>query len=289
MGRRRSVAETIERRFPYARKRPGAWSLPVLAPGRIRAPRTWPRVQMSFLRRAPREVYRVYGEDQYLEGEVAPDGASGTREDVTSAESDGQAEASWSALAADIPPVSAGSVGSASAHSRGPHAARLVGVGLLLGVCLATLALVVANLSHRQGAVPGPLKQEALRDQGVDRASEVDRGRTIAGNENAKPTPPPRNRSFSPALGARRLGARRALEFAHGQKHLSTPALHRALGEGQGSAPRPERSFSATLRASTDTTPAHVAAQPAPQVASAEPVPQVAPGPPAQDEFGFEW
>ena len=43
---------------------------------------------MSLWRRAPREVYRVYGEDQYLEGETASEGETAAREDSTAAEPD---------------------------------------------------------------------------------------------------------------------------------------------------------------------------------------------------------
>jgi hypothetical protein len=44
--------------------RPGAGDLPALAPGRPRA--RLERGPMTLLRRAPREVYRVYSEDEFL-------------------------------------------------------------------------------------------------------------------------------------------------------------------------------------------------------------------------------
>jgi hypothetical protein len=75
---------------------------------------------MSLWHRAPREVYRVYGEDQYLEGETAPAGQMAPAEETAS--------------------------------PAGLHAGRLIGVGLLVGVGLATLALVFLNLSHPRRA-----------------------------------------------------------------------------------------------------------------------------------------
>jgi hypothetical protein len=66
LGRRQSIERTTARRCPSARKRPGAGYLPTLAPGRPRAPagdRT-----MTLLRRAPREVYRVYSEEEFFDG-----------------------------------------------------------------------------------------------------------------------------------------------------------------------------------------------------------------------------
>lgn len=75
---------------------------------------------MSLWHRAQREVYRVYGEDQYLEGETAP----------------------------------AGEMAPAGQMDRpdGLHAGRLIGVGLLVGIGLATLGLVFLNLGHPRRA-----------------------------------------------------------------------------------------------------------------------------------------
>jgi hypothetical protein len=78
LGHRGSVAETITRRFPFARGRSGAGYLPILAPGRMRA-RRWSPVEadMTLWRRAPRSVYRVYDEEQYLSGEGEPSSEPG--------------------------------------------------------------------------------------------------------------------------------------------------------------------------------------------------------------------
>ena len=65
-GRRRSVDSTTMRRLPSARKRPGSGDIPAPGPGRPREARTGG--PLSFLRRTPREVYRVYDADEFLAG-----------------------------------------------------------------------------------------------------------------------------------------------------------------------------------------------------------------------------
>jgi hypothetical protein len=73
---------------------------------------------MSLWHRAPREVYRVYGEDEYLVGDPVPGAEDAPAEKVTLDES--------------------------FSHSR-----RLLGLGLLAVVTVGALALVVLNASHR--------------------------------------------------------------------------------------------------------------------------------------------
>jgi hypothetical protein len=73
---------------------------------------------MTLWQRAPREVYRVYGEDEYLaEGEV------------------------HAATESRSVPV--------SEEAHGPRSGRLLGLGLLVGVTVGALGLVVLNVSHR--------------------------------------------------------------------------------------------------------------------------------------------
>ncbi len=69
LGRRPSVERTTVRRFRPARKRPGAGELPALASGRERA--RFGDGTVMLLRRAPREVYRVYGHDDFLADAIA--------------------------------------------------------------------------------------------------------------------------------------------------------------------------------------------------------------------------
>lgn len=97
---------------------------------------------MSLWRRAPRQVYRVYGEDEYLaEEHVAADTEFlGEAEDPRSYES--------------------GSEIRTAAHPTGSRTSRLVGVGLLLGVTVGAAGLVLSHLSHETSpprvSLPGP-------------------------------------------------------------------------------------------------------------------------------------
>ncbi len=156
---------------------------------------------MSLWRRAPREVYRVYGEDQYLEGETAPEGETAAQEDSTAAEPDSRGVASWAAFAADVPPASAGTVGGPSVSPGGSHAGRMVGVGLLVGVGLATLALVFLNISYRHGAASDLVGRGARveAEQRVGHAAGAGRAQASAHSVNSRPVQAPRF-SASPVM-----------------------------------------------------------------------------------------
>lgn len=153
MGRWRSVAETIDRRFPSARKRPGAGSFPVLAPGRLRGLLRWfGGWPMSLWRRAPRQVYRVYGEDEYLAEEHVADESEDLRCVERSGLGENQAEV-------EVSPAVGGrkrgpEVGSLS--FTGSRTPRLVGVGLLLGVTVGAAGLVLSHLTHEASPSRGP-------------------------------------------------------------------------------------------------------------------------------------
>jgi hypothetical protein len=222
---------------------------------------------MSLWRRAPREVYRVYGEDQYLEGDTAPEGEAAPPEDTTAVEPDSRGVASRTAFAADVPPAPPGAAGSPSARPGGSHAGRLVGVGLLMGVGLATLVLVFSNLSDRHGAPPDPVGQDArVKDeQRVERAAGAGRAQAIARSVSSRPVQAPRF-SAPPVRTPIRVSGSRLRPRA-------------GAGGGSDTAPRLERAWSAALQASGDGTPAIVAVEPARPVAVE---------PPMQDEFGFE-
>ncbi len=153
MGRWRSVGDTIAQRFPSARKRPGAGFTSVLAPGRLRGRGPLRRARsslggssMSLWRRAPRQVYCVYGEDEYLADEVRAQEAQplGNEEEVGAHETRPQRGPSLSAAGAEREsrprPRPERSIG-----SRTP---RLVGVGLLLGVTVGAIALVLSHMTH---------------------------------------------------------------------------------------------------------------------------------------------
>jgi hypothetical protein len=222
---------------------------------------------MRLWHRAPREVYRVYGEDQYREAEPALDGETFAREDTTTAEPDSRAEAPWVAFAAEAPSASLGTAGSSSARLSGSHAGRLIGLGLLVGVVLATLALVFLNMSHRHGAAPEPVGQgiRVEAEEGAQSATGVGRVQAIAHRVNSKHAQV-RNFSDPPVRMPIRVSG--------------STLQHRApAGGGSDTALRLERAWIAALRAPGDEASATVAGEPRAQVAVE---------PPVQDEFGFE-
>jgi hypothetical protein len=216
---------------------------------------------MSLWHRAPREVYRVYGEDQYLDEESA------SQEDAATVEPDSRAGVSWAAFAAEVPPDSPRTTDGSSVRPGGSHAGRLIGVGLLVGVGLATLALVFLSVSHRHGAAPELVGQgpRVEAEQRVDRVAGASRARVIAHSVNRRPVQAPRF-SAPPAMTSIRT---------------SGPTLqHRVPADGgPDPARRLERAWSATLRSPGNGAPAPVAVE-APTRTAIEP--------PAQDEFGFE-
>jgi hypothetical protein len=66
LGRRRLVARTPARRVPSVRMRPGPGATPAPVPGRPRT--TLDAATVVAMRGAPREIYRVYGEREYMDG-----------------------------------------------------------------------------------------------------------------------------------------------------------------------------------------------------------------------------
>jgi hypothetical protein len=93
---------------------------------------------MTLWRRAPREVYRVYGEDEYREDEYLGE-YLGEELDPTSTHA--HEEDHHAAIESRRP---------------GSHSGRLVGLGLLVGVTVGALGLVVLNASHRSPMSAGP-------------------------------------------------------------------------------------------------------------------------------------
>jgi hypothetical protein len=92
---------------------------------------------MTLWRRAPREVYRVYGEKEYLaEGDSLIEGHEQSGDESRMDEATRVQDA-------QIPSFDSG--------TRSSRSVRLVGLGLLMGVTAGVLALVVSNASHRSG------------------------------------------------------------------------------------------------------------------------------------------
>lgn len=105
--------------------------------------------------RALREVYRVYGEDEYLAAQDQPEGDQPRVDASEGVEGDSR-------------------VVLASSISRGLRQGRLIGLGLLIGVMIGTVCLVVVNMSHRSPS----------REVGASRRTPV---RTLSPTEAARP------------------------------------------------------------------------------------------------------
>jgi hypothetical protein len=84
---------------------------------------------MSFLHRAPRQVYHVYGEDEHLAEEHMATESEGLQEVEESGSCERRPEIGLS------PPT-------------GSRVARLAGVGLLLGISVGAAGLVLSHLTH---------------------------------------------------------------------------------------------------------------------------------------------
>jgi hypothetical protein len=147
--------------------------------------------------RTPREVYRVYGEDEYLSAEDRP-----TSEPHLS-DGDSIGEDSSSALVSPI--------------SRSSHLGRLIGLGLLIAVTLGAISLVVVNMSRRSPSGLGLSRSAPARISGLPRGARIASSKaTFDGQLAAKPS-----------SGRRSLGhpliPRAIHRFAGGGTQKSTP------------------------------------------------------------------
>jgi len=149
---------------------------------------------MSLWHRAPREVYRVYGEDEYLD-----DGGE-SAEYVGSGEDGVSGEATESAKPAEHA-TSVGYAGSAEAHrsaqnravgrhpvsstSHRSHSGRLVGVGLLVGVTVGTLGLIALNVSQRPTYPSKPTLGHGLPSHSPRHEAAADSASTVARTADA--------------------------------------------------------------------------------------------------------
>ena len=134
---------------------------------------------MSLWRRAPRQVYCVYGQDEYL-SEGHPAGETEPPHDEPESDFVGRA-----------PEVGAAAAG---ARSRGP---RLIGVGLLLGATIGAGGLVVSHLNGQSPRRGGAVSASSHR---VPQASSGS-ARRAPGVSGARPDLQARSseRSASPA------------------------------------------------------------------------------------------
>jgi hypothetical protein len=104
---------------------------------------------MTFWHRAPREVYRVYGQDEYL------------AED-------------------DLQVAEASSASPSGEEAHGSRSGRLVGLGVLVGVTVGALGLVMLNVSHQRSAAPRSVVAQSARARAAGRPSAVSRASTAS-------------------------------------------------------------------------------------------------------------
>ena len=137
---------------------------------------------MSLWRRAPRQVYCVYGQDEYL-SEAASAGDTELQQH--------EAERDFADRAPEV------GVAAPGARSRGP---RLIGVGLLLGAAIGAGGLVVSHL-HSQSSPPRAGASASSAAHPIPPASSGAPARRAPGASGArhKSQVRPSERSASPA------------------------------------------------------------------------------------------
>lgn len=238
---------------------------------------------MSLWRRAPREVYRVYGEDRYLEGDAvsSPDASVGygVSADGTAYEVDPEYDAGTGGdVGADPSWLGpSGDRGVAPAGSDASHGGRLVGLGLLVGVILATLVLVLVNASRSHRAA-----REGASGQVAQRA----RVGSYPGSAPFRVSASGRQRQGPLSSGStRRSGGMPAQYDAATRRERQAPSVERAWSAAREAPGRVAFSASAVVPPGSAADPAIVAL---PAVSPAPAAPPKAPAPSVEDEFGFE-
>jgi hypothetical protein len=165
---------------------------------------------MTLWRRAPRAVYSVYGEDEYLSG------------GSVNAVEEGAEEARPSA------PVVA-EVGRAS------WSARLIGLGLLAGITVGAIALVLAQASHLHTSHSRVASTSRVRRVGSARSVGNDRSNASGNRLPAAPVP-------TAGVSSARMPKRVArLADSPGRGHVATLAEY-PRNVASGWAPRAPRS-----------------------------------------------
>jgi hypothetical protein len=167
LGRRQSIERTTARRFPSARKRPEAGYLPTLASGRPRARMLLSGdPAMTLLRRAPREVYRVYseeeffavGEDALLAGSAASAGLSEPAVSVGAGDRRLRRLAGAAALAGAVGAVGATLAVTDSRPAGGAASRTVTDTDPLLSARARVSTSAVASARPRAGRSPLPVR-----------------------------------------------------------------------------------------------------------------------------------
>jgi len=192
---------------------------------------------MTLWRRAPREVYRVYGEEEYLGGDAPSAVEESHQAPVQEHAKDHYAVVGHPAYRA--------------------QAGRLVGLGLLVGVVVSAAALVVLNVAHRPPTAPPATVARVAHAHGAARASSgaaIDGGSPVSVSKN--PTPRVRARTRTRA----RVGAHSSTGHPSGGRS-STRQAHRSA-----------ESVSEAASAEWSAPPRSTTSDPAPSGAEAPPI-----------------
>ncbi len=221
---------------------------------------------MTLWRRAPREVYRVYGEEEYLGG------------DALSAD-----EASHHAPAHEHGNSRHAVVGSPSYRAQ---AGRLVGLGLLVGVIVSAAALVVLNATHRPPTAPPSTVAHVARPDGAARASSgaaSDGGSPVSASKSPMPRVRARARE-----GAHSSTGHTSTDHPSGGRS-STRQLHRSNGPtGEPSAEHAGEPALAGRSAESVSGAASAQSRRPTQSTTSELTGSGGQAPPIDGEFGFE-
>jgi hypothetical protein len=113
---------------------------------------------VTFWQRAPREVYRVYGEEEYLaedNPEVHAEGDMRTRGERYAERDAHSGTQTWPS------PL----------KTQRPHSRRLIGLGLLASVTAGAFGLIVLNVSRRPLVAPRPDISQGAEERAARRRS----------------------------------------------------------------------------------------------------------------------
>lgn len=230
---------------------------------------------MTFWRRGPREVYRVYGEEEYLAVEDSRvDGEAllpSVDEQSLPAIADDSSHPPGHPLRAPGHPAH-DDAGPGVVHrdegrhtvvrspSNGSRAGRLVGLGLLVGVTASVLGLVVVNALHRQSSAsrvgaarsarPGAASDAPARGQisarGTVQTSNTPLPRARALARTSPRTATPRRTTTLPTPPARALpyvGVGRPAALSRPEMAVSAPDGESARPEATAQPPDGEFGF----------------------------------------------
>jgi hypothetical protein len=247
---------------------------------------------MTFWHRAPREVYRVYGQDEYL----AEDDAHAAEESwpplVGEEPRQSSAHDDPASVLGGIDPDDVGTAAAyrdgglhrtvASSRSHGSRSGRLVGLGVLVGVTVGALGLVALNATHRSPAAPRVVVAQTTHAGAAAHAS-VDAPishRSVVGMSNG-----PASRMRAPARARTRASRHSSAGSAGGDTNSSAGSA--SAGSASAGSAGGDTTVAPTSAESASKATSAESAQP-PQPTTSEPTRPGAPAPPIDGEFEFE-